>query len=548
MLDRQINMQKFEAAASRGRDLYDQLQWEEAVRTWKEALQLKPEDDETRNWISAAEDRLKEEQQIRAELARNLAECERQISAKNFERARRILEESKEKLNTAFRIGDFQQQSAVLADRLNREIEKEKERQAAFHEDLDRAEELMKRQEHRSAKVLIETVLQRDSQLKRARDLLQAVQENIAEQEKRDSGTRPLQIPAEIPTGGTIVLPRERPTWRGWAILGIAAIAIAGIAIWYSIPHEEPAKKIVSRDGEILSKAAALSQNGKLEESFKLLQGYVDQNPQDPKGRQLYTEVKEKLLQRREQQRQQKIQTLLAAAKKQNDSGDFIKASQTIQQVLDVDPFNKPALDQLTEIRRQIAKGQNQALVQQEIESHLTQARQDLAKQRFTQARSQLNQVLQLDPENAQATKLLAEVQQKLKDLEERQDQTAKVKDLMASARNLQTRGQYESAIAALKKVLQLDSENQEAKTLMAQIIKEIQIPKFGEISIICEPFCSVIIDGEELGSSPISRRKIQAGTHTVVVRKPGYEEKRQTVDVKANKPVDLNFTLRKLS
>jgi serine/threonine protein kinase len=551
MMDRQKNVQKFEATVSRGRDLYDQLQWEEAIRTWQEALQLKPDDVETKDWIAAAEERLKEEQEIRSELARNLADCEKQISGKNFDRARKILEASKEKLNTAFRIGDFQQQSAVLEDRLNREIEKERERQAAFHEDLDRAEELMKREEHRSAKVLIETVLQRDSKMKRALDLLPVVQKKIADQELRDSGTRPIQLAPEMPGTGTPVVPRGRSSWRVWAIPAIAIVIVAGIAIWKSIPDEPvpgPGPHNVSHDAEILSKAAALNQSGKLEESFKLLQGYVDQNPQDPKGRELYERVKEKLLKQREAQRQQKIQTLLAAAKLQNDSGDFIKASKTLQQVLDVDPFNKSALDQLTVINREIAKGQNQALVQQEVESHLTQARQDLAKQRFTQARSQLNQVLQLDPQNSQAIKLLAEVQEKLKDQEARQDQTAKVKELIASARNLQNRGQYESAIAALKQVLQLDSENQEAKTLMSQIVKEIQIPRFGEISIICEPFCSVVIDGEELGSSPISRRKIQTGTHTVVVRKPGYEEKRQTVDVKENKPVDLNFTLRKLS
>lgn len=552
MLDRQISGQKFEAATARGRDLYEQLQWEEAIRSWREALQLVPEDQQTMQWIAAAEDRLKEEREIRDSLARSLAECEREISQKNFDRAKKLLQASKEKLTSAFRLGDYQQQSAVLEDRLNRESEQENKRLAAFNQDLDRAAEFMKRQDYRSALVLVETVLQRDPQMQRARRLLPDVQKKIAEQESRAreeaAKLPPISSPAlQASDSGTMVLPRTGSSLRLWAIAGIAMIVLAGTIVWWQIP-DDPGRKIVPRGGEVLSKAAALSQGGQLEESFKLLQGYIDEHPEDPKGRQLHAEVKAKLLRQREEQRQQKIQSLLAAAQQQMDGGDFDKASETLQQVLNVDPLNKVATDQITEIRRRIAKGQNQAKLREEIATRLKQARDDLKNRRFAQARNELNEVLQLEPGNPEATNLLQEVQQRLKDLQNLQDQAGKVKELIASARKSQKQGEYETAISLLRQALQLDSNNSEAKILMDQVVKEIQIPKFGEISIICEPFCSVLIDGQDLGPSPITRRKIQTGKHTVIVRRPGYEEKSQTVDVKENKPVDLNFTLRKLS
>lgn len=541
MLDRQISGQKFEAANARGRDLYEQLQWEDAIRSWQEALQLVPEDQQTIQWIAAAEDRLKEEREIRGSLARSLAECEREISQKNFDRAKKLLQASKEKLTSAFRLGDYQQQSAVLEDRLNRESEQENKRLAAFNQDLDRAAEFMKRQDYRSALVLVETVLQRDPQMQRARRLLPDVQKKIAEQEAAPTAPR-------TSDGGTMVLPRPRSSVRVWAIAGIAMFLLAGAIVWWQIPDDDPGRKIVPKGGEALSKAVALSQSGNLEESFKLLQAYTDEHPEDPKGRQLYADVKAKLLQQREQQRQQKIQSFLATAQKQMDAGQLDQAAQSLQQVFNIDPLNKVAADQMTEIGRRIVKGQNQAKLQAEIVSRLKQARNDFKNSRFAQVRNQVNEVLQLDPGNAEATKLLAEVQQRLKELSNLQDQAGKVKELIASARKSQKQGEYETAISLLRQALQLDSTNSEAKILMDQVVKEIQIPKFGEISIICEPFCSVLIDGVDLGPSPITRRRIQTGKHTVVVRKPGYEEKSQTVDVKENKPVDLNFTLRKLS
>jgi serine/threonine protein kinase/Tfp pilus assembly protein PilF len=644
LLEQQRIEQKFEAAVERGKDLSDQMQWEEAIRSWQEALQWKPDDPKPHQLIHTTEECLKREDSIRKDLAVRLAECEQSITEKQFEKAKVILEQIRSKLSEPVRLGDFQQQSAVLEDRLKREFERETARSAAIQKDLQKAQALLQRQEFQPALVLVESVLQRDPQLAEAQHLLSELQRKISDRvlgervakelagivEELVAGTSDVQprlkslkeavrnspyereshaMTKEIQelskavqkgrldqarmyfqqlSGITLFRPhidnvdkflkhleqqrdvtlnenrtedtavistRQEPgaaipeprTWRFIAYSGLVVLVFAiAMTLWWI--SGSSSNYPFNKTDKLLAQATALSSAGKIEESLKLLQQYVDQHPNDPRGQELYSQVKTKLLHVREEQRTEKIKTLLATARKQVEAGQSEEALKSLRAVLEIDPLNQESQEQMAQVERKLAQQKSQLQLQQEIEERLKEAEENLKASRLLQARNQLNEVLQLQPENHRAKSLLNEVQAKLKQTQAEQDRLAKIKTLIASASTYSKQGDYEKAASLLKGVLQLDPGNNEATSLLAQMNTELQKPRYGEISIICEPFCMVYMDGQDWGTSPISRRKIQTGKHTISVRKSGYQEKNETVVVKENQPVDLNFTLRKLS
>ncbi len=81
----------------------------------------------------------------------------------------------------------------------------------------------------------------------------------------------------------------------------------------------------------------------------------------------------------------------------------------------------------------------------------------------------------------------------------------------------------------------------QAGKTLTTPIV----VPN-GSLSVNALPWATVLLDGKEIGTTPIANLDVPLGSHELVFRHPQLGERKQTVVVTARAPVRVVQDLRK--
>lgn len=106
----------------KGKELYDQMKWEEAIQAWKLAMQESDPDGSIHQWIAAAEARINSEKQIRQQLSSMYDRGSALIDARKLLDAKSVLEDAERNLSGNYRIADLKKRIDSLKQRLDREI------------------------------------------------------------------------------------------------------------------------------------------------------------------------------------------------------------------------------------------------------------------------------------------------------------------------------------------------------------------------------------------------------------------------------------------
>jgi formylglycine-generating enzyme required for sulfatase activity len=79
-----------------------------------------------------------------------------------------------------------------------------------------------------------------------------------------------------------------------------------------------------------------------------------------------------------------------------------------------------------------------------------------------------------------------------------------------------------------------------------AQDITLNPVPKYGSLDIVSEPHNSVVlIDGKEMGTTPLTVEEILEGEHTIRIKKESYIEELRVVGIKSDKTEQLIISLK---
>jgi tRNA A-37 threonylcarbamoyl transferase component Bud32/signal transduction histidine kinase len=105
----------------KGKELYDQMKWEEAIQAWRVAMKEPHPDGSIDQWIAAAESRINSEKQIRQQLSSMYDRGSALIDARKLLDAKSVLEDA-ERLSGNYRIADLKKRIESLRQRLDREI------------------------------------------------------------------------------------------------------------------------------------------------------------------------------------------------------------------------------------------------------------------------------------------------------------------------------------------------------------------------------------------------------------------------------------------
>jgi serine/threonine-protein kinase len=143
--------------------------------------------------------------------------------------------------------------------------------------------------------------------------------------------------------------------------------------------------------------------------------------------------------------RQKSIRQLLESARTRLEEDEFPLALQKIQEVLEIDPQNPDAVSLRSAIEKQRSKRQTEnwfRLVDQHIHNGA-----------FGQARQGLQEILKLNPHDAKARGLLADVDRREKEVERTRSET---EQLYQSAMQCYQRGEVSSALTKLERILEM--------------------------------------------------------------------------------------------
>jgi serine/threonine protein kinase len=166
---------KFQSTIQKGKEYFEQQNWQKAIELWKRAVALS---DETylKDWIEQAEQKLKKERQSRLSMIAMLAEADELIFYNKFSDARRKLEKCKKVLQEQSSFEDLAEQFRNIAQKLAKEMQKEEALQIALHTEIEEAEVLYQQKLYEEALRKVEAVLEQKPEMESALKLKAATE------------------------------------------------------------------------------------------------------------------------------------------------------------------------------------------------------------------------------------------------------------------------------------------------------------------------------------------------------------------------------------
>jgi eukaryotic-like serine/threonine-protein kinase len=143
--------------------------------------------------------------------------------------------------------------------------------------------------------------------------------------------------------------------------------------------------------------------------------------------------------------------------------GDFTIAKESLQKVLEIDSTHQLAKSLLAQVRDSIQARQRG----QKIEQNLAQAKEAVQAEQYEDAIALLEEALRLEPAHEEALKVKnAAVQMR--------DRAEKIRRFMERAEKLSAEADFHRAKTELEGVLAIDPENLAAKSMMDWVVKEL--------------------------------------------------------------------------
>jgi tetratricopeptide (TPR) repeat protein len=183
--DQEKIVASFQSTFEKGRALYEQMKWEEAIACFRKAYETVA-DPGLQKWISAAESGLSAQRQIHSDQAGQLAGSRKLIQAGKLEEARRLLDSCAAKITEHFFLNDLRQELDGLNETWRAEVEKEKKRRTALEKWLAESMRLYEQGKHQEASVKVEALLQQQPDMEGALKLKEKIRIALLEKQEME--------------------------------------------------------------------------------------------------------------------------------------------------------------------------------------------------------------------------------------------------------------------------------------------------------------------------------------------------------------------------
>ncbi|MDE3136126.1 MAG: hypothetical protein KGL59_06110 [Acidobacteriota bacterium] len=208
-----------------------------------------------------------------------------------------------------------------------------------------------------------------------------------------------------------------------------------------------------ARVDELVAESQKLVEAGDLKSAQQLLREALHADSSHYEAKALLDKVSREL---RRQQVLPRVKEQLDKAREKLDAGRFQEAKAEAQAALQLDSTYQPAREMLAEVEGAVKRVR-------ELDKKLRDSKQRLAEGSLTDADRQLDDVLALDPENAQAQELRRQIREEVNRREQRKQQA----EALRQARELWSQQRYADCIAQLLELQKQSPDNTEIIKLL---------------------------------------------------------------------------------
>ncbi len=200
----------------------------------------------------------------------------------------------------------------------------------------------------------------------------------------------------------------------------------------------------------------------KFNEVIKIKSGYQEALALKQKAEKEWNKV------RAAEERKKKIKSYLAEGDRALKDNDYPKAIRLAEKTLGLDPVNEEA-----------EKLKSLAQKRQEINRRYEEAKQYLEAGNYAEAIKKSGRILALDPDYQKAIALKNRARVEWERVKAEEERRQMVQSLLAKAREANEAKDYGGTIAFLEKVLNVDPDNEEAKSLKVRALGEQEIDRY---------------------------------------------------------------------
>jgi len=233
--------------------------------------------------------------------------------------------------------------------------------------------------------------------------------------------------------------------------------------------EEDYVKRIfTARVSKHIGNARNLKQAGDLEKALDEVKIALEYDPSSTEAQNLLGEVREEIIARQEERTRTQEKAILInrhfkLGLKYYTNNDLLLARAEWKNVLDLDPGNEKAKEYLAKTEEKLSE---------KISIHRLKAREFEKRGMLTAALSEWNLVRMIDPENGEAVEASKRINNKLEALRKEYRATSnrlRVVNLFDGALKSFSTGEYSKAIRLLNELLKIDPNNAEGKKLLAR-------------------------------------------------------------------------------
>jgi tetratricopeptide (TPR) repeat protein len=509
--------------------------WDSAISTWQKILTTAPNDSTATEWIQKAEVKREQERIIRAGLLRELERCGKLLSERNFVIAEEYLESLKDRFTGGFRLGDLHKIYEALMVRTRVALERE------FEDLRDNAISTpvpipTKREPHSPESLLLKQYLEAFESGKK-----------FFEKEDWEKALAMWQKARTInPGDGNLIhwialaeshviqaplKPKQTPVRSTIAFLSVFVVT-ALITFYAYQKYQNYIQETKNHD--LIQRAVEYYRAGRLEESWKTLQLYLLQDPNNETARQLLERITiEMRVRQTTENKQIEIALMLQNADQQKAFSHYEEALKSYESILKKDPGNVEAQQNFDDLKRLTASKETV----EKINILLDDANSFWKQRKLSEALEKINQVLYLDPSNTSARNLKNSIETERISLN-----TLSIQ--LETATYLNERGQKEAAVMMLNRILSIEPSQPQARQLLSKIRGNPNLPRFA-IEIRIQPPARLFIDGRDVGSRDYFNELESAGTHVLHIERVGYHNIDQVIEVKSGDKNTFTFQLK---
>ncbi len=344
-----------------GVNSYMECDWDRATTYWKKTLQILPDDAVALDWIAKAELKKEQEKSIRAELLHELEECGKMLSQRNYVVAEEHLEALKNKFTGGFRLADLQRIYEALLVRTRVELEKEFEDLRSNIVELPQPIIVEKQRPPGESKVKVKEALLRKEYM----DSFESGKKYFESGEWQKAlamwRTARRINPQDVNLTHWIALaennviqgtPTQKASPVRSTIVFLSVFVVTALITFLAYQKYSDYSK-ETKNRTLIQRAIEHYRAGRLEDSWKTLQMYLLQDPENESARTLFDRITSEMNAREKMENQyRQLDVHLQKARREKEAKNYPAAIQYYQMVLDIDPSQGEAREVLEQLKK----------------------------------------------------------------------------------------------------------------------------------------------------------------------------------------------------